>query len=67
MSSLTYYKTLVAKRELKCQQCKHFRENKCTLLKFSIEERFYFANSDYCRSNEYLCGPYAKYFDEKNK
>ena len=65
MSSLSYYKTLIARRETKCQRCKYFKENKCELLKFSVDRTFYFANADYCRNNEYLCGPYAKYFEKK--
>jgi hypothetical protein len=40
----------------------------CTLFRFGFEglkkEKVFFADTEYCRDRETLCGPYAKYFEE---
>jgi hypothetical protein len=71
------YKELIVRKQLKCSDCIHSKVNPthkgpdryiCKLFTFkpglSLEpNNTYNADTVYCRSNEYLCGPYAKYFE----
>ena len=75
MSSLSYYKALIAMRETKCVKCKHYQAKQadsrtihtCTLFRFVFNNdiSLYNAETVFCRKNEHICGPYAKYFEEK--
>ena len=74
MTSLSYYKSLIAMRQTTCVKCKHYRAKQvgsgtvgtCTLFRFVFDNDKTLYNKDtiYCRKNEQLCGPYAKYFEE---
>jgi hypothetical protein len=75
MSSLSYYKSLIAMRQTKCIKCKHYQPKQvnsqtvhtCTLFNFVFDNdnTLYNASTLYCRKNEQICGPYAKYYEEK--
>ena len=65
MSSITYYKTLISRPQKNCRECKYFKDNICTVFKFVGDQRVYFAKAEYCRNDEYLCGPRAKYYEKK--
>lgn len=65
------YEALMIRKALKCSTCKYFklspnRKPMCTLFKFEglKKEKVFFADTEYCRDRETLCGPYAKYFEE---
>ena len=65
------YQALMARKVLKCSTCVHYKNSNvrkpiCNLFKFQnhiIAEAVFFADADYCRNLEMLCGPYAKYHE----
>jgi hypothetical protein len=65
------YQALMARKVLKCSTCVHYRGSSvrkpmCNLFKFQNHidnDVVYFADTDYCRNLEMLCGPYAKYHE----
>lgn len=74
MSSIINYQYLMSRKNIKCSNCKYSKtktNNKkvCYYFKFNDvinddSNKVYVADADYCRDREFLCGPYAKYFEE---
>jgi hypothetical protein len=60
-------KSLIMRKNLKCSKCSHAKVHKgkivCTLFDFGVKKT-YFAETEYVREREELCGPYAKYYDD---
>ena len=60
------------KKALKCSSCVHFKARigkkpTCTLFRFKGPTSVYFADTQYCRDLEMLCGPNAKYFEAEKE
>ena len=69
---MSTYQALMIRKALKCSNCKYYQvtagqKQVCSLIKFKyhfgVAERFHFAETNYVRKIETLCGPYAKYFE----
>ena len=57
---------------LKCSSCVHFKARRgqkpiCKLFKLRGPTSLYFADTQYCRELEMLCGPRAKYFEAEQE
>jgi len=74
------YQGLMLRKELKCSNCVYSKINNtnfnkktiCSLFVFNNmiknpDNKIYYADIDFCRDRENLCGPYAKYYAEDLK
>jgi hypothetical protein len=49
-----------------CKNCIHFKENTCKLFVYEVKDfKEYCLDVQVCRQYTGLCGPDAKYFEEK--